>query len=339
MPQILIKILKFAFFLALGIVLVWWSIHQIPDKEFESFKTSLKYAKYWLIFPVFIILLSSHIVRALRWKLLMKPMGYNPSLLNTILAIIIGYLANLAFPRLGEILKCTLLAKYEKIPAQKSVGTIVVERCFDLLGLLALFCVALLVQFPQVKAAYSQLKSFVAPTSQDTNSTVETFVYSIIFVAIIVLIAWLIKSKKLNLFVTKLKQIGVGLTEGLMSVWHSDQKVLFIVYTILIWVLYVLGTWVGLYATEGTFIGIDAAISGLAFASIGMILTPGGIGAYAYFLALVLSIKGNDVEYSKAIANGTLQWFAQFIIVLVLGSVSLLVLPIYNKRIEKENNI
>ena len=94
--------------------------------------------------------------------------------------------------------------------------------------------------------------------------------------------------------------------------------------------MYIAGTWMGLYATTGTGVGFKAAISCLAFASIGMILTPGGIGAYAILLALVLELY--NVPYTLGLANGTLQWFAQFLIILLVGFVCLILLPIYNRN-------
>jgi uncharacterized membrane protein YbhN (UPF0104 family) len=113
---------------------------------------------------------------------------------------------------------------------------------------------------------------------------------------------------------------------------------LFIFYSVLIWALYIGGTWVGLSATAGTAgLGFNAALAALAFGSIGMIVTPGGIGAYAYFIAKILEKMG--VPFEIGFANGTLQWFAQFIIVLIVGSICLLVLPIYNKnKISHESN-
>ena len=97
-----------------------------------------------------------------------------------------------------------------------------------------------------------------------------------------------------------------------------------------------IGTWVGFQATEGTHqLGLQHALSGLAFASIGMIITPGGIGAYAYFLATVL--EKNDVPFEIGFANGTLQWFAQFIIILLVGSLCLVALPFYNKKKKHES--
>ena len=100
----------------------------MDDKNWQECKTALQSARFILFIPVFFILVTSHISRAIRWKILMKPMGYSPSLINTFFAVMIGYLANLAVPRLGEVLKCTILGKYEKVPADKLVGTILIRR-------------------------------------------------------------------------------------------------------------------------------------------------------------------------------------------------------------------
>jgi uncharacterized membrane protein YbhN (UPF0104 family) len=133
------------------------------------------------------------------------------------------------------------------------------------------------------------------------------------------------------------KKILNGIWEGLSSIRKLRQKGWFLFYTVSIWCLYILGTWVGLLATHGTaHLGLQHAISALAFASIGMIVTPGGIGAYAYFLAKVL--EKNDIPFEIGFANGTLQWFAQFIIVVVVGSICLGLLPFYNKPPKNESD-
>src|SRR6478752_7344978 len=150
MNKRLVSILQYLFFLGLGVFLVWWSLHQIPDSKWGEFKNSLETANYWLLVPVFFILSLSHILRALRWRVLMLPMGYTPSLINTFFAVMIGYLANLAVPRLGEVLKCTILARYEKVPAEKLVGTIVAERAVDVLSLGIVFLLAMISQYDVV---------------------------------------------------------------------------------------------------------------------------------------------------------------------------------------------
>src|SRR4051812_46970153 len=146
MKKTVLTALKYAFFLGLGVFLVWWSIHNMGDKNWEECKTALSSAKYFLFVPVFLILSASHLSRSMRWKILMKPMGYNPRLANTFFAVMIGYLANLAVPRLGEVLKCTILGKYEKVPADKLVGTILVERAVDVASLLIVFVIAIATQ-------------------------------------------------------------------------------------------------------------------------------------------------------------------------------------------------
>jgi uncharacterized membrane protein YbhN (UPF0104 family) len=323
------KFLKIGFFFLLGIALIWWSLHQIPAEEWTKFTLALKQSKLWIVFPVFIILGLSHFLRALRWRLIMEPLGYQPSIANTYFAVLIGYLANLAIPRLGEVLKCTLLAKYEKVPAEKIVGTIVAERAFDVLSLGIVFLLALGLQFNVIEAGWNQLKNQTATPLINSNEG-NWKIYLYVGIGVILLALFFILRKRIPTIVASIKQILSGIWEGVMSATKLKKQKLFFVYSIGIWFLYLLATYVGLYATAGTESSFATAISCLAYASIGMILTPGGIGAYAYFMAKVLELNG--VDYTLGLANGTLQWFSQFLIVLVLGGLSLILLPIINKQ-------
>lgn len=337
MKKKLVSILQYLFFLGLGVFLVWWSLHQIPDEKWGEFKRSLQTANYWLLLPVFLILSLSHILRALRWRILMLPMGYTPSFLNTFFAVMIGYLANLAVPRLGEVLKCTLLARYEKVPAEKLVGTIVAERAFDVISLGIVFLLALISQFDIVGEYATQLFKQLFENKSGNFSWTKLFLALVIIAAVIIAVkVWFYQFAHLKIVIAA-KKILQGIWEGLISIRKLKQKKLFIFYSAAIWALYILGTWVGLLATDGTsHLGMREAISGLAFASIGMIVTPGGIGAYAYFLAKVL--EKNGVPFEIGFANGTLQWFAQFLIVVVVGFICLGLLPLYNKKKTHESS-
>ena len=323
------KFLKIGFFFLLGIALIWWSLHQIPAEEWTKFTLALKQSKLWIVFPVFIILGLSHFLRALRWRLIMEPLGYQPSIANTYLAVLIGYLANLAIPRLGEVLKCTLLAKYEKVPAEKIVGTIVAERAFDVISLGIVFLMALGLQFNVIEAGWNQLKNQTATPVINSNEG-NWKMYLFVGIGILLVGLFFILRKRIPKMLAAFKQIISGIWEGVMSATKLKQQKLFFLYSFGIWFLYLLATYVGLYATAGTESSFATAISCLAYASIGMILTPGGIGAYAYFMAKVLELNG--VDYTLGLANGTLQWFSQFLIVIVLGGLSLIILPIINKQ-------
>ncbi len=336
MNKKLVSLLQYLFFLGLGIFLVWWSLHQIPGEKWGEFRRSLETARYWLIIPVFLILSLSHVARALRWRILMQPMGYHPSLLNTFFAVMIGYLANLAVPRLGEVLKCTLLARYEKVPAEKLVGTIVAERAFDVISLGIVFLLALIFQYDVVGEYANQLfRQLFENKAGQFSLTKIGIVLGVILVLVIAVKIWFNQFSHLKVVMVA-KKILKGIWEGLSSIRKLKQKGFFIFYSVLIWSLYIGGTWVGLLATQGTsHLGLPHAVSALAFASIGMIVTPGGIGAYAYFLAKVL--ERNDIPFEIGFANGTLQWFAQFGIVVLVGFVSMGLLPFYNKHRHHES--
>ncbi len=337
MKKRLISGLQYVFFLGLGIFLVWWSLHQIPNEKWGEFKNSLLTANFWLMIPVFLILTLSHIVRSLRWRILMQPMGYSPSFLNTFFAVMIGYLANLAVPRLGEVLKCTILAKYEKVPAEKLIGTILIERAIDVISLCLVFLLAFITQFDIVGEFGKQLLQQLFENNSGRFSWMKLGIFlTVVTVIIIAVKVWFYQFAHLKIVIF-FNKIIKGVWEGIASVRNLQQKGLFIFYSVFIWTLYIGGTWVGLLAMEGTaHLGIKDAISVLAFASIGMIVTPGGIGAYAFFLAKVL--EKSNIPFEIGFANGTLQWFAQFMIVVLVGSLCMGLLPYYNKQKNHESD-
>jgi glycosyltransferase 2 family protein len=331
MRKKILGILQYSIFLGLGIFLVWWSIHKIGDEGWKQFKQSLAEAKYWLIIPVAVILLVSHYFRTLRWHLLMEPMGYRPRMVNTYLAVLIGYLANLALPRLGEVLKCTILGKYEKVPADKLIGTIVVERAIDFITLLFVFMLTLILESHIVGEYAAGMIKTVYQNKQGGISYTRIGGVILGLVLIIVISRYILKKYGHIALVDKIKNIMQGVWAGLTSVQHMKRKWLFTLYSILIWACYLTGTYIGFLALKETsIVPFNASFPVLAFASVGMILTPGGIGAYAFFVGAVLELY--NVPAAIGFANGTLQWFAQFLIVLSTGFVALLLLPWYNKK-------
>jgi uncharacterized membrane protein YbhN (UPF0104 family) len=244
--------------------------------------------------------------------------------------VLIGYLANLAVPRLGEVLKCTLLSKYEKVPAEKIVGTIVAERAFDVLSLGIVFLLALVLQFNVIETGWHQLMNQKATNPAEPNN--HHFLFITLGIALIAIIVLYIFRSKLQKTIASIKHIIKGIWEGVISATKLKKHNLFFLYSFGIWFMYLSATYIGLMGTEGTASSFATAISCLAYASIGMILTPGGIGAYAYLMAKVLELNG--IEYTLGLANGTVQWFAQFLIILVLGGLSLIILPIINKQVK-----
>jgi glycosyltransferase 2 family protein len=246
-------------------------------------------------------------------------------------------LANLAVPRLGEVLKCTILARYEKVPADKLVGTILVERAFDVVCLGLVFLLAFGVEYEVVGQYASQLLGKAFPSGPGGYLLVKVLLGLVVMV-LLARGAWvLLQQWKDKPWIEAVLGVVKGITDGLNSIRQLQEKGLFLLYSLGIWALYILGTWVGLQATMGTAgLGWTTAVSALAFASIGMIITPGGIGAYAFFLAKILAL--HEIPFELGMANGTLQWFAQFGIVLLVGFICLGLLPLYNKKSNHESH-
>jgi glycosyltransferase 2 family protein len=330
MQKRLISLIKYVIFLGLGFFLVWWSIHKMDDKNYTEFINSLKNANYYLLIPVFFILTASHVSRALRWKILMKSMGYNPRFSNTFCAVMVGYLANFAVPRLGEVLKCTILGRYEKVPPDKLVGTILVERAVDMFSFFIVIIISLLTQATIVgayaKAAFN--KYFLSENI--TLSIIKTAVVLVVLTGGFFLLQYIFKKYLHIKFIQKIKGIFDGVVEGLLSIKNLKNKWQFILHSFFIWGCYALGTYIGFSAIKETAaLPFLACFPVLAFGTIATILTAGGIGLYP--ILLMEAMKLYDIPESYGSANGWLQWSAQFIIILVVGFTCLVLLPYLNK--------
>ncbi|MBL7749437.1 MAG: flippase-like domain-containing protein [Chitinophagaceae bacterium] len=324
-------ILQYTFFLGLGIFLVWWSVKDLTSDDKSQIQLALKTARYWLVLPVFCILFLSHYIRAIRWKLLMEPMGYNPSTTNTVFAVFIGYLANQAVPRLGEVLKCTVLARYEKIPADKLIGTIILERVIDAITLLLVFGITLAIQ-PDI---YSQLIDTIFNSKgKEGTKTISSTLVSIILGSLIVLAIaiWMIKKKKnLSDLGLLFKKIWRSIWQGVSAIQHLKKRWWFLFLTLSMWALYLIGGYIGFMALrETTQYGIREAFTVLSAGSVGMIATPGGIGTYAYLLQKTMEVYG--LNPGIALAFGWILWLAQTVVILIGGLISFVSIPWYNKR-------
>src|SRR5580765_3890476 len=183
MKKTFFAVLQYAFYAALAVFFVWLSIRGMDHEKWEQLKKSMDHAHYWLLVPVFSLLLVAHWLRALRWRQLMEPMGYKPSKLNAFFAVMIGYFVNLGAPRLGEVLKCTVLARYEKIPAQKLVGTIVAERAFDVICLAIVFGLTFVFQFDVID---SLARKSIYPLFENKNGKVSYEKIIILLAALVI---------------------------------------------------------------------------------------------------------------------------------------------------------
>jgi hypothetical protein len=324
-------ILQYLIFLGLGVFFAWLSLRNLNKEKIDQIKAALRDAKHWLIIPVFIMLFLGHLVRALRWKLLMEPMGYKPTTANTFFAVMIGYLTNQAVPRLGEVLKCTVLARYEKIPADKLIGTIIIERIIDAITLLLVFGITLVIQ-PHL---YNELiEAMFNSKSGEQEKKMAGWLFGLIVLGVIVVIiaAWmLIKKKTMKDLGAVIKMIGQRIVMGISSVRRLKRRGMFLFYTLVLWSIYLFGGYIGFMALQDTqHYGIPEAFAVLSAGSVGMIASPGGIGAYAYLLQQTMQLYG--LSEVIALAFGWILWMAQTAVILIGGIFSFVAIPYYNKN-------
>lgn len=330
MGKKILSLLQYVIFLGAGILLVWWQLHTMTPEQELQFKNAFAKANYYLIIPVILINLLSHLSRSMRWKLLMEPLGYNPSLKNVFGATMVGYLANSAIPRLGEVLKCTLLAKYENLKADNLIGTILIERTFDLLTYVLFICFTVIIQIDIVGGFVKEkLQKFVTPGVLPIWLKI-LIVIGVIFFAIL-LIKRVFSRYPNSKALQKIKGFAGGIAKGFIAIKNLKSKRAFILHTIFIWGMYLLQIYIGFKAMEATaHLDIKAACSVLSLSTLAMIVTPGGIGSFPIFVKETLLLY--LITDSEGNAFGWLIWGVSTGIIIIAGLISLLLLPYINKK-------
>jgi glycosyltransferase 2 family protein len=316
-----LALLSYLFFFALGGFFVWLSVRHIDHEKWLLIKDAISRGRKWVILPVLSILLIAHYSRAVRWKLLMEPLGYHPSSYRVFLAVMVGYLVNSGAPRLGEIFKCSVLARTEKYKMDKLIGTILTEKAIDFVSMLIVFLLAVVLE-GEVFGQY--LKSLFEKIFQDKSGNISytRFLITIGFILAGLITLYLIL-KKFGHFdiVAKIKGAIKNIMHGLLSIRNLQHKGLFIFHSIFIWFLYYLASYIGVLALKETqVLGLTGGLTTLAVGTVGMILTPNGIGAYPLLIAQLTGLYGLNAD-TTGNALGWIMWSAQYFILVAGGLV------------------
>ena len=325
-----ISIIQYIIFLGGGLALVWWQLKGMKPAEKGEFYSALSHAKYWVAVPIVIMSLLSHLSRSMRWKILLEPLGYNPALKNVFAVTMIGYLANSAVPRLGEVLKCTFLSRYENLKVDKLVGSIILERIFDLICFAIFIAITVLIQIDLVGDFFKkQLVSLSKNSSH--NLWIKFAIIIIVGLALIYLTKYLFKKYPEEKIIRKIRGFISGLIQGFSAIMKLKRRKEFLAHTIFIWAMYLLQIYFGFSAMDSTSgLGIQAAFSVLTLATVAMIITPGGIGSFPIFVMQTLVIYNISEPHGKAF--GWLLWGANTLIYIIFGLASLLLLPYLNRN-------
>ncbi len=333
MKKTIFSILRFSFFLGIGIFFIWLFMRNLTSDQKQEIFESLRIANYYWILAAFVLGILSHLSRTLRWKILLEPMGYKPRTSNVFMAVMIGYLANLALPRLGEVSRCGILTRYEKIPFNKSFGTVITERAIDMLSFILLFFLMLITQSGKLHIYIEQ--KIYEPLQRKFNLAADPDFFLIVtllaFIGAGITLFIVIRKKfRHTAIFQKFSALFTGFLEGIRSLSKIKRPFLFIAHTVIIWVLYLLMAYIVFFSLKETSgLGLDAGLAVLIFGSIGIMIVQGGIGIYPAIIAETLFIY--SIPATTGYALGWLIWSSQTIMILLAGIFSLLLLPVLNK--------
>lgn len=326
------KTVKYIISLAVMAALLYFSFRGIDWKDFVE---GLKGCRWiWIVYAMAFSVLSFWI-RSERWRKLLLPLDGGIRPVTTYNAVCIGYLANFAFPRIGEVVKCGVVSRRQARNAgdsegklnnfDKFIGTVVMEKTFDILSVFALFAILLIAWWQKFGDFFT---THVLPGFREKNYT--TLIWIAVAVAVIAAaVIFLRRRQGGNPVLTKVVNFISGLWTGFKSCFRADGSLVFLAYTVALWLSYIMMSYCvirSLPMLDASGMGFVDAIFVCAAGGLGWIIpAPGGIGAYHFIVALAMSTVYGGVTWEMGLTTATLNHGAQAVTMLACGVISYVV--------------
>ena len=332
-----LNIVKNLAFLALGVFL-FWLVYR--NENFGDVAKQISKIKYSFLLIAFVVAVFSHWLRGARWALLIKPLGYKVSNFNAFLAVMVGYFANIAVPRLGEVSRCLVLNRTNKISVDKLIGTVIVERLVDVVSLLLILVLTLALQFNKISGLFMDFynQRINAPGHNGNFFTTATliFVFAVILF-IIGAVLLLYRKFKEHTLVKKILNMVDGFKAGFMTIGKLENLWMFILQSVLIWVMYFFMVYICFFALPSTAgLGMTIALVVLCMGSFGFVApVPGGVGAYHWIVTQTLHNYGLSFEDSRTFAL-VAHTFQELVIILV-GGLSFIYFSVAFKKLKADD--
>ncbi|GAF01726.1 hypothetical protein JCM21142_340 [Saccharicrinis fermentans DSM 9555 = JCM 21142] len=303
-----------------------WFVYRNYDMQ-EIRATLNKGINYWWLLLSMLVGLASHFSRTIRWQMLIEPIEKKTHITNTFFAVMIGYFANLLIPRMGEISRCGVLSRYEKVSVSRLIGTVVVERLMDVIMLIICLLLVLALQFSVVTEFLFKNTDF----SKFSNVFTSVWTYVVILVLILGVRFFKKWFSQTSPYI-KLKGLWAKFSEGFLAVKNIKNKWLFVMHTIFIWIMYFLMIYVCFFAFEFTsHLTPLAGLSAFVLGSLGMVApVQGGMGPWHFMVIATLQMYG--VSENEGAAFALIVWSSINAMIVVLGIVSMIILPLINRH-------
>jgi uncharacterized protein (TIRG00374 family) len=331
-----LSVIQYIFFLLIGLALLWLVFRKI---DLSAVVEQIKEAKYrWLVFSI-ILGVFSHIARAMRWNILIRSLGHKTDTTTTFYAVMVGYLANMAFPRLGEVTRCGVLSKKKGIPFNELFGTVISERIFDAVMLAMIIIATIFLQLSLLNNFVDKyIVSYFSGIANRENLFVMLFVLMVVIILPIILFRiFFSQIKNLHIY-NKVRDFLNGLLDGIKTIMHMKHKWSFLGLTAVIWILYTLMTFTAFFALDATSgLSFADAITVMSLGSLGMVApVPGGIGAYQFVVKAILT-EIYLVPSEPAVSYSIILWSAQSAMIIVLGALSYYILVFKKSKLSYDN--
>jgi uncharacterized protein (TIRG00374 family) len=327
------SILTIVISLAFAGFFLWFALKGL---DFKVIQKSLSKANYWWVAFAACFGIAAYWFRAIRWNLMLEPMGHRISNSNSLWSISFGYLMNLTIPRSGEVARATALYGVEKVPVDQSFGTIILERVVDLVCMLCFLGLTIIFKGDVISSVYKN-------SGADFNPNKIFFIVGILLVGAILF--FIFKKKLANIPVLdKIIKFIDGILDGLTSIFKLKQKGKFILYTIGIWVSYYFAAYLVCFALpETSDFTFDDGFLILVVGTFGMIIpASGGIGAFNLamkygFMALFISMgKSGEAGGEVGLTYSFISLPLQIFIMLTMGLISIPMLAKERNKIVAE---
>lgn len=329
--------LKYILFFGIGVLLLWLTFR---NQNFSNILDKIKNVHLgWMILAI-IASLFAHISRAIRWNMLIEPLGYKPKTVNTFWAVCAGYFANLAIPRLGEITRCGTLSNAEKIPFNELFGTVIVERIMDVLMLFIGLLIVTAMEFDLIGGFLNET-IFHPITTKLQNLAGSKLWIVVIIAATVIYFLWkaLSKTEKFKNIILKINNLIKGVVEGMISVRKLKSIPLFIFHTIWIWSMYFFASYLVFFALDSTAaLGLKEGLVVLVIGGLGMTApVQGGIGAYHWIVSHGLMLY--NIPETDGIVYATLVHGYQTLLLILLGAIGMGILLMAAKKNPEINGL
>ena len=326
-----LNVIKYLFFLAVGIALFYYVYRGLGVDTILSKMKEIHWGWIWLSF-VFAFL--SHLSRAIRWNMLIRPMGYQPRLLNTFFSVMIMYFTNLIIPRGGELARCTILSRYDKIPFTKLVGTVVTERATDTLFLLILVLATIFAQIKIFRQFVENNESF----GQKLGILLSPWLWIILFASafLVLYLIWRNRAKLKSIkALSKVIELIRNFLEGIKSIAKLQHPWRYVGHSIFIYMMYFFMMYVVFFSYDPTkHMTVIAGLTAFIMGGLAMLApVQAGIGAWHFMVLETLALYGLDKTDGKIFA--LISHTSMNLMLLIVGALCFAALPLLNRKIRK----